>query len=261
MIFPFPAKGTVGFDLHTAGRFGPDADAQVTGGRQYVRLHLKRWKLDFSMMKRIVNIGVPSFIEQFIMRVGSLWFTTIVTALGDVPYAAHMVTMNIQQLSFTTGMASGVAATTLVGQSIGRKRLDLAKTYVRMTQVQGLIISVIIAVFLFTCGRLVALLYSDDFVIISLAADMLKIIAVVNPIMNARFIYTAALRGAGDAKSVAIVTFIGVLVVRPLAALLLVNFLGMGLTGVWIAFSLDFAISCGVVALHYRRGKWMDIKI
>jgi Na+-driven multidrug efflux pump len=52
----------------------------VVGGRQYIRLDFrKRWKIDFTMMKRIINIGVPSFIEQLLMRVGSLWFTIIVT--------------------------------------------------------------------------------------------------------------------------------------------------------------------------------------
>ena len=234
----------------------------VAGGKQYIRLDFrKRWRVDFSMMKRIVNIGIPSFVEQVIMRVGSLWFTTIVTALGDISYAAHMVTMNIQQIAFTTGMAFGTAATTLVGQSIGRKRIDLAKVYVRMTQIQGFIVSVIIAVFMFTCGRWISRLYSDDLIIIGLAADMLKIIAIVNPVMNARFIYASALRGAGDAKSVALVTFIGVLLVRPLVALLLVNLLDWGLTGVWIALSSDFTISCVVIWFRYRKGKWALIEI
>ena len=234
----------------------------IAGGKQYVRLKLRNnWKIDPAMIKRIVNIGIPSFVEQVIMRVGSLWFTTIVTALGDISYAAHMVAMNIQQLSFTTGMAFGTAATTLVGQSIGRKRVDLAKIYVRMTQFQGIIVSVAIAVFMFTCGRLISRLYSDDMSIISLAADMVKIIAVVNPIMNARFVYASALRGAGDSKSAAIVTFIGVLLVRPLVAILLVNVLNQGLTGIWIALSSDFVVSCLVIAIRYKKGKWTLIEI
>lgn len=234
----------------------------VTGKKQYIRLDFKkRFRLDFRMIKRIVNIGIPSLIEQVIMRVGSLWFTTIVTSLGDISYAAHMVAMNIQQLSFTTGMAFGTAATTLVGQCIGRKRIDLAKVYVRLTQLMGLVISILIAVFMFACGKFISRLYSNDMVIISLASDMLKIIAVVNPVMNARFIWSSALRGAGDAKSIAIVTFLGVLLVRPIVGLLLVNVAGIGLTGVWIALSSDFVISCIAIWIRYRKGKWALLEI
>jgi putative MATE family efflux protein len=234
----------------------------VTGGRQYIRLKIfKSWKPDFVMIKRIINVGIPSFIEQLFMRIGALWYTTIATSLGDISYTAHQIAMNMQQLAFTTGMAFGTAATTLTGQCIGRKRIDLAWIYNRMTQVMGVIVSVTIAVLLFTCGGFLSGLYSDDTVIIKLASDMLKIIAVVNPIMNARYTYAGALRGAGDAKSIALVTFIGILVVRPLVALLLVNVLKIGLTGIWIALSSDYVIGCVVIWFRYRKGKWTKIVI
>ena len=234
----------------------------ITSGKQYVRLTFKkRLKIDFSMIKRILNIGIPSFIDQFIMRVGALWFTTIVTALGDLSYNAHMVAFNIQSLSFTTGMAFGTAATTLVGQSIGRKRTDLSKVYVRMTQNLGLIVSAIIALLMFFFGRQIAGLYSDDMAIIALASDMMKIIAVSNPITNARLVYVSALRGAGDAKFVAVITFIGMILVRPLAGYLFVNILGLGLYGVWIALSTDFVTNFFLVMGRYKRGKWTQIVI
>ena len=234
----------------------------IMNGKQYVRLILRKClEINFTMMKRILNIGIPSFIDQVIMRVGALWFTTIVTALGDTAYSAHMVAMNIQMLSFTTGMAFGTAATTLVGQSIGRKRIDLSKIYVRMTQNLGLIVSVIIAVLMFLLGRQIAGLYSDDMAIIILSSDMLKIIALSNPITNARLVYVSALRGAGDAKSVAVMTFIGMILVRPLAGYLFVNILGMGLYGVWIALSTDFVSNFLLVMARYKKGKWTDIVI
>ena len=263
--FGFPRMEVAGASLATViGQFVGFLMAVrvVTGNKQYVRLYIKEcWKTNFTMMKRIINIGIPSFIEQLIMRVGSLWFTTIVTALGDISYTAHMVAMNIQMLSFTTGMAFGTAATTLVGQCIGRKRIDLAKVYVSMTQRLGLIVSVLIAALMFFGGKLVSGLYSDDMVIISLAADMLKIVAIANPITNARQVYINALRGAGDARFMAVVTFIGVLLLRPLIGLLLVNQFNLGLTGVWIALSSDFVVSFFITLVRYRRGKWTTLEI
>ena len=231
-------------------------------GKQYIRLRFgKFWKIDTSMMKRISRIGLPSFAEQALMRIGAMWFVTIVTSLGDLAYAAHMVTMNIQQLAFTTGMAFGVAATTLVGQTIGRARTDLTRVYVRVIQTMGFVVSVLIAIVMFTMGQPIAGLYSNDAVIIALAADMLKIIAIVNPIMNARFIYSHALYGAGDAKFMAVVTGVGVLMVRPLVGLLLVNVFHMGLTGVWIALSSDLSVSWLITWIRYKKGKWALIKI
>jgi putative MATE family efflux protein len=234
----------------------------IANGKQYVRIVFRKLlRIDWPMMKRVLNIGIPSFIDQTIMRVGALWFTTIVTALGDIPYTAHMVAMNIQMLSFTTGMAFGTAATTLVGQSIGRKRIDLARVYVRMTQNIGLIVSLVIAFLFFFFGKFFTGMYSDDAVIIALSSDMLKIIAISNPVTNARQVFVNALRGAGDAKFVAVLTFISMLMVRPLAAQLFVNLLNMGLYGIWLALTSDFVASFFLVMFRFKRGKWSQIVI
>ena len=234
----------------------------VARGRQYIRLSVKAsWKPDFSMISRIVKIGVPALVEQVIMRVGMLWFTTIVTALGEMAYSAHMVAMNILQLSFTTGMAFGTAATTLVGQCLGRGREDLAKIYVKMTQNMGYIVSAIFGAVMFFLGKQLSGLYSNDVTIIALAATMLKIIAISNPISGARFVYVSALRGAGDARYMAIISFVGVLILRPVVSLVLVNYFNMGLAGVWIALFSDTVLCYALALLRYKGGKWMSIKV
>ncbi|MCL1849191.1 MAG: MATE family efflux transporter [Clostridiales bacterium] len=263
--FGFPRLAVAGASLATViGQFVGMcmAVAVLVGGKQYISFNFKdRWRFDLSMIKRIVNIGIPALIEQVIMRVGTLWFTTIVTALGDTAYAAHMIAMNSQQISWTTGMAFGTAATTLVGQSLGRNRDDLAREYVKLTQNMGYYISTSIALALFFFGRAFSGLYSKDLLIIGLAADMLRIIALSNPLMNARFVYVSALRGAGDARFMAGVTFIGVLLLRPVIALTLTRVFSMGLYGIWIALIIESLICFFIVLFRYRSGKWALIKI
>ena len=234
----------------------------LTSGKQYITLRIrKRWHINPGMISRIVNIGLPALAEQVIMRTGQLWFTTIVTSLGDMAYTAHMITMNILTLSFTTGMSFGISATTLVGQSLGRKRLDLAKTYVRMTQNIGYIVSTAIAVLLIIFGRPLAHMYTDNLTIIDLASSMLRIVAISNPIANARFVYGSALRGAGDTKYSAVVTFCGVLLLRPLLSLLFINYFHLGLTGVWIALTFDSVFCFILLFIRYRGDKWAQLQV
>ena len=263
--FGFPRMEVAGASLATVIGQGVGmmlAIYTVARGKQYIRLSFKnRWKLDFSMITRIVRIGIPALIEQVIMRVGMLWFTTIVTGLGEFAYSAHMVALNIMQLSFTTGMAFGTAVTTLVGQCLGRGREDLAKVYVRMTQNMGYIVSAVLALVMFIFGYQLAGMYSKDVAIIVLAADMLKIIALSNPISNARFVYVSALRGAGDSRYMAIMSFIGVLLIRPVVSEVLVRVFSFGLSGVWIALVSDIVLCYALALVRYKGGKWAAIKV
>ncbi|MDR0389133.1 MAG: hypothetical protein LBH73_03615 [Spirochaetaceae bacterium] len=238
---------------------------RVLGGREFVRIECKKlFTINMAMISRILNIGIPALAEQFVMRIGIMFFTIIITSLGDHAYAAHMMAMNIQQLSFTTGMAFGAAATTLVGQCLGRLRADLAKLYVKMTQNLSYIVSGMVALLLFFGGELITSLYSDDKELIHLAATMLKIIAVVNPVSNARFVYVSALRGAGDSRFAVVISFVGVLLVRPLMSLVLVLPqlpFRLGLAGVWIALSSDGVVCYVLSRFRFKAGKWANIKV
>ena len=111
---------------------------------------------------------------------------------------------------------------------------------------------------------MIATLYSQDRELVHLAANMLKIIAIVNPFSCSRFVYAAALRGAGDSRFVAVMTFVGVLLIRPLVSLVLImpQFpFQLGLAGVWIALSSD-GIACFLLSRwRFKKGKWETIKV
>ena len=213
------------------------------------------------MLKRIWRIGFPSLIEQVIMRVGIMAFTIIVTSLGDDPYTAHIIAMNIQSLSFTTGMAFGTSSMTLTGQSLGRSRADLARWYTARSNALGYIVSFLVAALLFFGGTFLAGLFTQSLHIQMLAGGVLRIIALANPTSNARFVYNNALRGAGDARFTAVNTFVGILLIRPLVAALLVYVFPIGLTGVWIALISDAVICFFLARIRWQRGKWALIQV
>ena len=263
--FGFPALGVKGASIATVlGQIVALGFCTylLMNGKQYITLrHQGRLRVDLGMIGRIGRIGFPALLEQVVMRVGMMLFTLIATSLGDDPYAAHIIAMNIQSMSFTTGMSFGVAATTLTGQCLGRKRVDLARWYVRRTLQMGAIVSVFVALGLFFFGGAIGSLYSKEAVIIGYVGTVLKIVALSNVISNSRFVYNSALRGAGDSRFTAVSTFLGILLARPLVASLLVYVFHLGLTGVWIALISD-AVLCYVLAFfRWKNGRWAHIKV
>ena len=263
--FGFPALGVKGASIATVlGQIVALCFCSylLTNGKQYITLrHQGPLRADFGMIRRIGRIGFPALLEQVVMRVGMMLFTLIATSLGDDPYAAHIIAMNIQSMSFTTGMSFGVAATTLTGQCLGRKRQDLAQWYLRRTLQMGALLSLVVAAVLFFFGGAIASLYSKEAVIIGYAGTVLKIVAVSNVISNSRFVYNSALRGAGDSRFTAVSTFLGIMLARPLVASLLVFVFDFGLVGVWIALISD-AVLCYILGNYrWKSGKWAQIKV
>ena len=200
-------------------------------------------------------------IEQLVMRAGMIIYAKTVASLGTIAYATHQVCMNIQALSFMNGQAFAVSATSLVGQSLGRRRPDMAQAYCSRTQRIGFAVAVLIAVAFFFFGSQIVWLYNDDPQIVDLGASILKLVAFMQPLQSSQFILAGGLRGAGDTRATAIITFITVLLVRPGIAMLLIYVFHWGLEGAWIALVADQLLRTILVFARYQSGKWKNAKL
>ena len=258
--FGFPAMGVAGASLATIiGQFVAFVYAfiYVKSGRKYLYLRFRDgFKPDFVELGKIVKIGIPSMIEQLVMRAGMIIYTKTVTSLGTIAFATHQVCMNIQALSFMSGQAFAVSATSLMGQSLGKRRPDMAQAYTSRTQKLGFYVAILIGLLFFFGGGFIVSLYNDEKDILEMGATILKIMAFTQPFQTSQFILAGGLRGAGDTRATAIITFLTVLLVRPGVALLLIKVFDMGLIGAWIAMVCDQVLRTTLVFVRYQSGKW-----
>ncbi|MBQ3078357.1 MAG: MATE family efflux transporter [Clostridia bacterium] len=224
---------------------------------QYVRLEInKGFKPDPVILGNIWRIGLPAMAEQLIMRAGIIIYAKTVAGLGTVLYAAHQVCMNIQALTFMNGQSFAVSATSLVGQSLGKKRGDMAVNYASRVQRLGMCVSILIGAVIFFFPQTLIALYNDDPTIMKVGATCLRMVAVIQPLQASQFILAGAMRGAGDTKYTAMVTLLTVLCIRPVAAIYAINVLGWGLEGAWVALVLDQLVRTSLIFHRFYTGKW-----
>ncbi|MBQ2986289.1 MAG: MATE family efflux transporter [Tyzzerella sp.] len=260
----FPELGVAGASLATViGQVAAFIMAFIVilRGNGFLKLEFKLgFKPDKIVLGNMLHIGFPAMVEQLLMRVGMIIFAKTVASLGTTAYATHQVCMNIQALSFMTGQAFAVSATTLMGQSLGKRRTDMAQAYCSRTRKVGLLFSLLLASIFALFGSQIVELYNSDPAIIQIGGRIMFFVAFLQPFQSAQFIIAGGLRGAGDTRATAIITFITVLLIRPAVAIALVN-LGLGLYGAWAGLAVDQLIRSGLVLNRYNSGKWKLIKL
>lgn len=231
-------------------------------GKYFLRLRLRdSFKPHWLTIKRILNIGIPSIVEQLVMRVGMIIYSRTVALLGTIPFATHNICMNLQQLTLMNGQAFGIAATALLGRSMGEGRTDKAHAYTHKCRQYGMIVSLCLAVLFFFGGDLLISLYNTDPEILAAGVVVMQIVAVMQPLQSSQMIVNGALRGAGDTRTTAAIIFVGILVVRPLCAMLFINVLHWGLAGAWLAMLLDQGLRSLLCYLRLQSGAWMRIRV
>ena len=234
----------------------------VFSGRFYCTLKLKHlFRFDRDIIRGIVKVGVPSLIEQFIMRFGVIMYTRTVASLGELEYATHNICMNIQSMSFMIGQGFAVSSTALVGQSLGKKRPDMAEHYSRRCRNLGLVASLFIALLFVVLRRPLISLYNKDMEILRLGAYVMLFVALLQPFQANQFVLAGSLRGAGDTRFTAMVMLITIVGIRTTVAWLMVDTLHLGLTGAWIAVCADQICRSLIILGRYNQGKWKKIKL
>ena len=232
----------------------------VFSGKHYLHFEIpKTFQIDSGSMKDVVSIGFPAMVEQLFMRAGVMIFTRAVAGLGDTLYATHQICMSVQALSFMMGQAFAASATTLMGQSLGKRREDMASIYMHYTRSVGLISSVVLGILIAIFNRGIVAVYNSSPEVIAAGSGIMLLIAASQPLQATQFIVSGGLRGAGDTKYTAFVVMITTLGVRSVLAVLLVTILDWGLWGAWISLMLDQVLRTVLMVGRYNTAKWVQI--
>lgn len=229
---------------------------------EFLELKLRaNWKFDKKVTSTLFSISGSAAIEQMFMRIGFFSYAKIVASLGTVAFAVHQICMNLLEISFCFGEGLGVAASSLVGQNLGAKRPDKAIIYGKAGQRMAFIVSSTLFLIFFSGKRFLVSIFNSEPEILALGSTIMIIVAFTTLVQTTQTVYLGCLRGAGDTKFVAMISFISIGILRPITAWILVNPLNLGLVGAWISLSMDQVIRCALGRMRFNSGKWTQIKV
>lgn len=261
----FPALGVLGAGLSTtlSRLIGCGLALYIIfSGKALLHISLKDdFKPRPDLISRLFRVGLPAMVEQFLMRFGNIVFTKAVSGLGMVTYAAHQIGMDVQNLSFTPGYGFGMAATSLVGRSLGQERPDKAECYGWETRRVGQYVALVMALVFFFAGKPIACLFTRDIDVINTTAMVLKVSAFILPFQSTQFVLGGALRGAGDMRWPLLATLIGVLGIRGFLALFFIRIMNLGVLGAWYALFIDQLTRSTIVYLRFKSNHWQRKKV
>lgn len=258
---PFPSLGITGAALGEGlarAMGGLVAVSLALGGRHFTVSVKPReiCRVDPMLLRQILGIGLPASGEQLVRQGSQIIYTMLIASLGSLTIAANQVAMAIQSLSFMPGFGFGLAATTLVGQSLGARRPEVAELFGYETnRFAALFMGGMGLIFFFWAKPLVQLFTADP-TVIAIASRCVRIIAFAQPSFSVLMVLSGALRGAGDTRWVMYTVAAGEWGVRLVLAYLLGFSFRLGLPGVWMAFLISSTVLGGLVLWRYRSGRW-----
>lgn len=228
-------------------------------GSKIIKLTVDRtFRPNFEILRSIFGIGLPASVESLLFNGGKLITQIFIVSMGTASIAANYIAGSVFGLINIPGAALSIAATTLIGQHMGRGEKEEARA-TSMYLVKAASFCLLIAcAAIFPLSGLVASAYTGNAEVVEISAFLIKTSLVsMPPLWAISFILPAALKGAGDAKYTLVVSVVSMWLFRITLGYVIGIPLKQGVAGVWYGMYIDWLVRGVLFYTRLRRGKWM----
>lgn len=217
------------------------------------------WRPQWASARAILRLGLPAATEQLLVSGAFTMLTVLIARLGTDALAAQRVVGNAMSVSQLPGFGFSIAATTLVGQSIGagkpgegrKAALEAMRWAVLWMGTAGL--------FYVFGGQLIMRAFSNDPAVIAVGSAALRPIALFQPIWAVAIVLSGALRGSGDTRFPLLANASSIWA-SVLLAWVVVAVFANGLAGAWLCFVIVTPLAAIAIVVRFRRSDWQHAR-
>ena len=217
---------------------------------------------NFTLIGKILGIGIPAGIENGMFQFGKLAIQSTVSALGTVAIAAQAMTSILESANGIVGTGIGIGLMTVVGQCMGAGRKEEAKYYIVKLTAYAEIGVLLSCLFILAITKPVTLLAGMGTESARMCFEMIIAITIVKPISWVlSFVPAYGMRAAGDVKFSMIVATLTMWLCRVALCVYLCKVWGFGPIAVWIGMFTDWTIRGIIFTIRFLSGRWAEKQI
>ena len=215
------------------------------------------FKFDGSMIKRILYIGIPNGLENSMFQLGKIVVLNLVASFGTASIAANAVSNCLALFQIVPGMAIGQADLAVVSQCVGADDEYQTRYYTKKMMKLSYIGIIITNVIIFLGLNLILDIYNLP----EGTAQMTREIIIYHGIMAMliwplSFMIANTLRASNDVKFCMLVCIFSMWIFRIGFSYIVGKYMGLGVFGVWVAMTIDWAVRSVFFVWRYLSGKW-----
>ncbi|MCP4594853.1 MAG: MATE family efflux transporter, partial [bacterium] len=235
-------------------------------GQSGIRINRAQWSFAPDVGRRILRIGLPAATDGALMWTGHFLFLALIKRLAtggasDVIFAAHIVVIRLEALTYLPASAWAAACAAMIGQSLGAEDPRRARRTGHEAVGQCVLLSGVIGLLFYFGAELILSVMHTVPAVRAAGLLPLQVAAFFQPLLAAGIVYVGALRGAGETRSPLLVTLFSLIFIRFPLGYLFGIVLGYGLIGMWVGICGDMTVRAVLAFVVYVRGRWLRLVV
>lgn len=216
-----------------------------------------KFKVDATIVKRILFIGIPSGIENGIFQLGRVLVVSIIAAFGTSQIAANGVANSLDSMGCIVGQAMSLAMITVIGRCVGAGEEGQVRYYTKKLLGETYFYTAVI-------NSIILLLLPWILQIYGLGEETTRLSYILVMIHDgmaiflwpASFVLPNMLRACNDVKYTMVVSIFSMITFRIGFSYLFGVHMGWMAVGVWAAMVIDWVFRVLCFVGRYLTGTW-----
>ncbi len=225
--------------------------------KHMIAFHPRRLALDQDLTLLLFKIGLPSIVQQGLVSIGSLFVLRFVNSFGSAATNAYGAVGRVDMVVFMPALSMSMATSALTGQNLGARKIERVKEIFRWGIVMSSSITILISLTVVFFSRLILKMFGlgDDPHVVDIGVSYLRIVGPCYLFFAIMFVSNGVINGAGHTMVTMVLSLLSQWLMRVPGSWLLSK-TSLGVTGIWVAVAISFAVTMLASLLYYISGRW-----
>ena len=218
-----------------------------------IRLELKMLKVNWSLLKKIFTVGIPTSLQQAVTSFSNVFVQSYINQFGSDCMGGWTAYAKIDQFALLPIQALTLAVTTFVGQNLGKGLVDRARRGIRTSLLLSLGVTVFCSGLLVIFAPQLVGFFNSSPAIIDYGKLFLRWLTPFFLINAISQILSGALRGAGNSTAPTVIMLLSFVAFRQVYLFIMSKFISNTILPIALGYPAGWIVCTALTWLYYRK--------
>ena len=222
------------------------------------RISLKSLRIHKAMALRIIQIGLPTGIQNMVISFSNILIQASINQYGATAVAGFSAYLKIDGFNILPVLSFSMAITTFIGQNYGAGKYDRMKKGMWVTLLMGIVYTVFTGILLLTFSGQIMRLFSEDVGVIAYGQTAMRYFCPFYWILAILHSLAGPVRGTGKSIPPMVVLLVSLCLLRIVWIQLVLPYY-TSIEGIFILYPVSWLVGAVLMILYTWKGKWIEL--
>ena len=222
------------------------------------RISLKSLRIHKAMALRIIQIGLPTGIQNMVISFSNILIQASINQYGATAVAGFSAYLKIDGFNILPVLSFSMAITTFIGQNYGAGKYDRMKKGMWVTLLMGIVYTVLTGILLLTFSGQIMRLFSEDVGVITYGQTAMRYFCPFYWILAILHSLAGTVRGTGKSIPPMVVLLVSLCLFRIVWIQLVLPYY-TSIEGIFILYPVSWLVGAVLMILYTWKGKWIEL--